>query len=978
MARANTIQTNFTSGEVSPLMYGRVDTTKYFNGARKLQNMVVLPQGGAYRRPGTVYQGNTKSNGYAVLRKFVFSATQTYTLEFGNLYLRFWKTTGQVTSAGSPYEIATPYLLADLPYLCFAQSADVVYITNSNYPVMKLSRFADTNWTLTTVNFLDGPYLDIDSSTNQLTLTLVSDITTLVSNATGGVSTTLVAASALFANTDPGKYVEYVKSNVGGTLQYGLALVTAFTDSTHDTGTTQSVVQVNSGTITFGGGQVISNVGIFTPGIVGQFIRLTASQTWYLITAFVDTKHMSATVVTLIPWTTQTVTANAPFAVGDVGKYIQYQQAGIWHIALIMAYISPTNVSVQVVNGILNYDSTVAVSAGVAGASIFSPTDLHKYYRDTAGPTWYKINAYGSGTTVTAAAPTMHTYTYPGIVMTLLNDRAVIVTISSRVDVFDPINDVGNTIRVKYGASWRYVKLTSITSPSQATGTMSDFFPLDPRDADIIDNGGVPDAFRLPAWTLANGYASQCAFHQGRLWTGRSTLQPSTMWSSEIDDYEAMSPTDPNGLVLDTNAITLTIANNRVNRIMWISSGPVMLVGTEGDEFQIKPSNVSATLTPANFSVTSQTRYGSIETSKGLRIDYQTLFVQNGGLKIREMTYDFTIDAYHTKDISLLSEHLFRFALSNASNGNPLTSVKGIVQLDFGTQPVNIGWMVMADGTLVGMTYEKDQDVIAFHLHGLGPNNGVAVIESVCVIPDPANGTDVVFLSVRRVVNGSTVRFIETFRSLDIFAGNTGFISYLDSTVVLPVSGNIGALDSVSLAPFIGETLGVLVDGLYVGALAVVSNGVGGGRIVLNYAVVSTVIVGYANVALVGILDPEGGSQGSSQGKIKKSSEAILRVEASPHPQIAVSSGMTDTRETVSGVVDPQQSDWTRIIPGPIIAAPNGTTFPSPGTYPSTWTGDISVALDQSWNSGGRFQIIQPEPYPLKLLAVMIELNSNE
>jgi len=51
------IVTNFTSGEIDPLLHGRADIKHYYNGAERLRDVLVLPQGGAQRRPGLRYLG---------------------------------------------------------------------------------------------------------------------------------------------------------------------------------------------------------------------------------------------------------------------------------------------------------------------------------------------------------------------------------------------------------------------------------------------------------------------------------------------------------------------------------------------------------------------------------------------------------------------------------------------------------------------------------------------------------------------------------------------------------------------------------------------------------------------------------------------------------------------------------------------------------------------------------------------------------
>jgi hypothetical protein len=84
---------SFSGGEVSPLLYGRTDLTKYETGLRTLRNMIALRHGGATRRPGTQYVGTTLNNGDPVrLIPFIYNETgngQSYVLEFGNLYVAF-------------------------------------------------------------------------------------------------------------------------------------------------------------------------------------------------------------------------------------------------------------------------------------------------------------------------------------------------------------------------------------------------------------------------------------------------------------------------------------------------------------------------------------------------------------------------------------------------------------------------------------------------------------------------------------------------------------------------------------------------------------------------------------------------------------------------------------------------------------------------------------------------------------------------
>ena len=170
MARVAAQLTNFTAGELSPRLDGRNDLSKYPAGCKTLENIVIYPHGAAARRPGTQFISEVKtSSAKTRLIPFEFSTTQTYILEFGNQYMRVYKDKGQVLSGGSAFEISTPYLTAELFDIKFAQSADVMYITHPSHATRKLSRTGHTAWTLTTVDFVNGPYLDTNTSTTTIT-----------------------------------------------------------------------------------------------------------------------------------------------------------------------------------------------------------------------------------------------------------------------------------------------------------------------------------------------------------------------------------------------------------------------------------------------------------------------------------------------------------------------------------------------------------------------------------------------------------------------------------------------------------------------------------------------------------------------------------------------------------------------------------------------------------------------------------------
>ena len=147
-------QTNFTGGIMSPRLFGRNDIARYQNAAQTLNNWLILPRSGTLlRRPGTEYINEVKASANATrLMPFVFSNTDSMILEFGNLYVRFYKDGAQL---GAPYEVATPYAAADVEDIQYIQSADVLYLTHPDYAPRKLTRLADTSWTLTEIDWDD-------------------------------------------------------------------------------------------------------------------------------------------------------------------------------------------------------------------------------------------------------------------------------------------------------------------------------------------------------------------------------------------------------------------------------------------------------------------------------------------------------------------------------------------------------------------------------------------------------------------------------------------------------------------------------------------------------------------------------------------------------------------------------------------------------------------------------------------------------
>lgn len=170
--RIQALQSSFADGMISPRMQGMVELESYKSSLALLENMVVLPQGSVTRRPGTFYAYGTPSNAQVRLIPFNRGQGTSVVLEFSNNKIRFYANDGIVESSGSPYEVTTTYTTAQLDDISFTQSADVLFLVHPTHPPRELKRLGVTSWTLTDIVFKDGPYFPVNTEDTTLTISL--------------------------------------------------------------------------------------------------------------------------------------------------------------------------------------------------------------------------------------------------------------------------------------------------------------------------------------------------------------------------------------------------------------------------------------------------------------------------------------------------------------------------------------------------------------------------------------------------------------------------------------------------------------------------------------------------------------------------------------------------------------------------------------------------------------------------------------
>jgi hypothetical protein len=207
MARFVQLQTNFTTGELDPLLRARVDLEQYPNALEKATNVVIQPQGGLKRRPGTRHLFELPASAADGVRivPFEFSVDDSYMLVFVDLRMYIIKDgalIANINGTGNPY-LVTTITAAMLDEINFTQSADTMIICHPDLqPVSLLRGATDASWTYSSITF--------DAIPNYaFTLTVTNPAGTITPSAVTG-NVTITASSTVFSAGNVGQYINAV------------------------------------------------------------------------------------------------------------------------------------------------------------------------------------------------------------------------------------------------------------------------------------------------------------------------------------------------------------------------------------------------------------------------------------------------------------------------------------------------------------------------------------------------------------------------------------------------------------------------------------------------------------------------------------------------------------------------------------------------------------------------------------------------
>lgn len=264
------------------------------------------------------------------------------------------------------------------------------------------------------------------------------------------------------------------------------------------------------------------------------------------------------------------------------------------------------------------------------------------------------------------------------------------------------------------------------------------------------------------AFSVEKGYPSCIAFRNGRLILASTKAQPQTIWASRVDRYNEFSVDD-----MADSGWDLTIGANQSQKIQWLSSSKDLIVGTDIGEWVMNDSDSS---NPVPI-IKEQSRWGS-SVAQGELMTESLFFIPRDKKGVIQSIYSFQIDGYTSEDVTIMASDLFDYGITSHS-----------IQKD----PDPIWWGTTGDGRLLGLLYNRVQDINGWFQCDIQG----AFINQVCCYNNPVKGEEGLIVSVKGkgendFVNANQyflsymedsnpcVDFFSTGNTADTDAGNAG------------------------------------------------------------------------------------------------------------------------------------------------------------------------------------------------------------
>lgn len=431
------------------------------------------------------------------------------------------------------------------------------------------------------------------------------------------------------------------------------------------------------------------------------------------------------------------------------------------------------------------------------------------------------------------------------------------------------------------------------------------------KDDNITANLGKTPPIPNNPFNAAGQYPGAVSYFEQRRCFAGSINEPQNLRMTRSGTESNLTYSIP---VRDDDSINIRVAAREANTIRHIVPLANLVLLTGAAEWRVTSINSDA-ITPTSISVKPQSYVGA-NNAQPLIVNNNILYAAARGGHMREMAYNYQAGGYITGDLSLRAPHLF--------------DGMDIVDMAYAKAPQPLVWAISSGGKLLGLTYVPEQQIGAWHQHDTD-----GAFESCCVVAE--GGEDVLYVVVRRLINGSYTRFVECMRSRNFATPADAFFVDCGATY-----SGVPATTISGLSWLEGKTVNVLGDGAVFPQARVHS-----GAITLSQPC-SKVHVGLPITADAYTLPLSAQIDASyGQGRLKNINKVWLRVYKS------------------SGVFAGPSLDK-------LVQAKQRTTEVY-GAPPNLKTEELEISLDPSWQQGGQIYVRQSDPLPLTLVSMTVE-----
>lgn len=300
----------------------------------------------------------------------------------------------------------------------------------------------------------------------------------------------------------------------------------------------------------------------------------------------------------------------------------------------------------------------------------------------------------------------------------------------------------------------------------------------------------VPDFTEAPYFAnnspFPTYYPRVVSYSQQRLMLASTTDLTQTVWTSWTGAYTNFNR---KGLTKDNQAIVFTMAGREGNEIRhMLEVGGKLIVLTNTGEW-VAEGGASGIITPTEINL-KQHSYNGCSKLFPLIADNTALYVQFNKSIVRDLAFQFESDGYRGNDLTTYANHLF--------DGH------SIVDWAYQKTPNSVIWCVRADGSMVALTYIREQQIFAWHRHdteGLF-ENAISFSEQL---------EDVVYFVVKRTIEGVSRRYIERIGTRIL--GDIEDAIFMDSA--LTYDGRNAAATTMTLTPSKTFTVTIASPGVF-------------------------------------------------------------------------------------------------------------------------------------------------------------------